>query len=207
MKKGIFICFTGTDGSGKTTHAKNLNKYIKNSGKSCNYIWCGWRCFDSFLFRPIVKFVKNICGHKKEEHGTNKYSEANSNIILGYFTMIDYILKTLPSMLSSLYRYDYVIADRFIYDVMVGFSISYKKINIKRFFWIFPRPDIIFFIDTPEYVAYNRKGDIPSIEYLYRQKSIYQKLFDEYDMLRIDGTKNIEDISNMIKTEVIKIGK
>ncbi len=203
MKKGIFICFIGTDGSGKTTHAKNLNKYLTHSMKSCKYIWCGWRGIESFLFRPILKFMKTFYNPKVDNMSNHK---KNSDIF-SCIALFDYVIRVIPDIVFSIYRYDYIVADRFIYDVIIGFSVySNKETNLfSKICWLFPKPDKTFFIDVPEHIAYGRKNDIPSIEYLSKQRVLYKRFLNEYDIERIDGTKSVEDILDIIKSRVTKI--
>ena len=205
MRRGTLICFIGVDGSGKTTLARSLERHLKDSGKSCKYIWCGWRGFESFLFKPIVKIIKKII-YNSGKYGPNPKTNVNT---LSYFALVDYLLRVLPDVFLSLCRYDYVIADRYIYDVSVGFSSlrGKSKTNLfKRIFWLFPKPDIVFFIDIPEHIAYTRKGDVPSVDYLAKQRAMYLKLIEEYDIRVLDGTKSKEELLNVVKMEVTKNG-
>lgn len=199
IKKGLFVCFIGIDGSGKTTHTRNLKSYIENSGRTCNYMWCGWRSFDSILFRPIVKFIKILYPSHKSD--MKKGSSINH---IEYFAVIDYILRVFPEVIFSLYKYDYTIADRYIIDVMAGFSYSKNSI-LKKIFWIFPKPDIIFYINIPEHIAYSRKNDIPSIDHLTKLKNRYNVLVKDYDIMSINGIKNEIEILNIVKKEMKKI--
>lgn len=155
MKKGVLICFIGIDGAGKTTHAKNLENHLINQGKSCKYIWCGWRSFEFVLFKPVIKFMKLLYGklnyqsydisnnqNKEIENERGKYKNGR---YISYFAMFDYILKILPFILYSLYRYDYIITDRYIYDVAVGFSTNSSENIFKKLFGFF-RNQIQYFI-------------------------------------------------------------
>lgn len=206
MKEALIVCFTGMDGTGKTTLAKSLEKSIKNSGISCKYIWCGWKGFESFLFSPIAKIIRN----NRESKGGARMRGASiqNNLLFTYAAWLDYFLRIFPNLLVSLYKYDLIILDRYIYDVAIGFSINTDREGkelLRRFFYIFPKPDITFLIDVPEEVAYTRKDDIPSIEYIAKQRAMYLKLLEEYNIHVLDGTKSKEELLSVVKMEVTKI--
>jgi len=202
MKKGILICFVGIDGSGKTTLAKGLENNLRRFGISCKYMWCGWRGFESPLFKPLVNLIKKF--YKK----TSAPDRLTKTISFNVFALFDYVLRVYPAILFSLYRYDVVIADRYVYDVIVGFLVSGSKgvTFIQKLLNLFPKPYLIFFIEIPEIVAYKRKDDIPSPDYLSEQKKIYLKLLtkNNKNLIIVDGTKSKEDLLNMILGEVIK---
>jgi len=208
MKEALIVCFTGMDGTGKTTLAKSLKESMKNTGISCKYIWGGWRGFESFLFSPITKIIRN----NRESKGGARMRGASiqNNLLFTYAAWLDYFLRIFPNLLVSLYKYDLIILDRYIYDVAIGFSINTQKEGeklLRRFFNIFPKPDITFLIDVPEEVAYTRKDDIPSVEYLYQQKRIYSKLLKKEDAKVLDGLKDTEELLDIVFKDVKEVLK
>lgn len=197
--KAILICFTGIDGSGKTTIAEGLAQSIKDSSSTCKYIWGGWRGFESFLFKPIVNFLKN--SKKVGYKDTSIFISKNKNILFDFLAWFDYFLRLYPNLWISLHKYDRVILDRYVFDVIVGFSITdgtRADRLLKKFFYIFPKPDQIFFIDVPVEVAYARKGDIPSIEYLRTQKAIYLSMLKNDNVEILNGTMNKEELLDLV---------
>lgn len=131
-----------------------------------------------------------------------------NNLLFNYAAWFDYFLRVFPNLLLSLYRYNLVILDRYIYDVVVGFSINTNKDGeglLRRFFYIFPKPDIAFLIDVPEEVAYARKEDIPSVEYLHEKRKMYKKIEQEFEMVILDGTSTIEKLNEKVEKEVVKL--
>jgi dTMP kinase len=54
-KKGLFICFVGIDGSGKTTLAQALVERARVQGIEIEYTWCK---FESSLFKLLI-WLKN----------------------------------------------------------------------------------------------------------------------------------------------------
>jgi dTMP kinase len=206
MKKATLICFNGIDGSGKTTISTSFKSTLEKLNISCKYYWCGWRGFESWLFKPAISIIKRIYKIRSSSSGSNKISRLNRKIpAFSYFAIFDYILRVLPNLLLSLYRYEIVITDRYIYDVIVGFSVFNKKNEkfvFKTLTYLFPKPDIIFLIEVPDNIAFSRKDDVPSIEYLTKQKVIYSNCLKGLTKKVIDGTKNKDEILNMVVSEV-----
>lgn len=202
MRKGLLICFAGVDGSGKTTLARSLEDYLKKSGLLCKYVWCGWRGFESFLFGPFARLIKT----HYERGGT--FNRLTKTAPFSSFATFDYILRVFPSILVSLYRYDVVIADRYVYDLLVGLAVTSGKKNphIQKLLNLLPKPDITFYIDISEELAYSRKNDISSPNYLSKQKKIYPKIFENYNTIVkiIEGTKNKEELLKIVLEEVKK---
>lgn len=210
MKKATLICFNGIDGSGKTTISKSFKTALENLNISCKYYWCGWRGFESWAFKPMISLIKKISKKGNSSFESNKISTLNRKIpAFSYFAILDYILRVLPNILLSLYRYEIVIADRYIYDVIVGFSVFNKqneKFVFKTLTFLFPKPDISFLIEVPDDIAFSRKDDVPSIEYLAKQKVVYSKYLKESTTKVIDGTKTKDEILNIVMNEVVRNG-
>ncbi|MCZ7357391.1 MAG: hypothetical protein O8C65_10695 [Candidatus Methanoperedens sp.] len=207
--KGLLICFTGIDGSGKTTLAKSLEASLKDSRKSCKYFWCGWRKFETPLFKSIVMMTKNLAKNKKII-----IRQPSSNNFLFYVAWLDYFVRVFPNLLVSLYRYDVVIVDRYIYDIIIGFSMNAKSSrgemnNTTEFFSLFPKPSIIFFIDLPIELAYARKDDIPSVNYLSQRKTMYLELLKNYQnkTIVLDGIKSKKELTDTIFEIVMGVVK
>ena len=74
--------------------------------------------------------------------------------------------------------------DRYIHDTVItdisanlGYDSVQSNILIKTLSLV-PKPDLIFYIDIPEEIAYSRKDDVPHINYLQVRKKLYDDLGD-----------------------------
>ena len=56
----------------------------------------------------------------------------------------------------------------------------------------------MFLIDIPEEVAFHRKSDIPSIDYLNVRRDYYLSIAKEYGMVILDGTKDKDELTEFI---------
>jgi dTMP kinase len=68
---------------------------------------------------------------------------------------------------------------------------------------LIPVPDVSFLIDVPEEVAFNRKNDVPDIAYLKERRSNYLKVGKWFNMIVIDGSKNIIEVESSILCEAL----
>jgi dTMP kinase len=66
-----------------------------------------------------------------------------------------------------------------------------------------PPPDLIFLIDLPESIAFQRKDDTPSLYYLKERREIYRWLSREYKMEVIDGTKSMAEVEAEVKRRLL----
>ncbi len=196
MKRKLIVCFVGIDGSGKTTAAESLRDSLQSIGYSCEYLWCGWRGFESALFRPITSRTKNSLLKKGE---AKKVEEAHNTLpLFGYLTWFDYFLRVYPQLFVSRLTHDIVIVDRYVYDVMAGLTRSDQPVNRLLFalFKLFPRPSIVFFIHVPPEVAFQRKDDIPSVDFLNQveQKNLTLLAKCSANVVMVDGTQSKNEL-------------
>jgi dTMP kinase len=166
MKRKLIVYFAGIDGSGKTTVAESLCDSLRSDGLSCKYLLGGWRGFESPLFKPIASRTKKILAERGE---AEKVQEAHSKLpLFGYLTWLDYFIRIYPYLFASLITNDIVVLDRYTYDVLAGLVGPDRRVSRVLFalFKVFPQPSIVFFIRIPPEVAYARKDDIPSVDFL-----------------------------------------
>jgi len=76
-----------------------------------------------------------------------------------------------------------------------------------RYLNLFPKPDLIFFIDLPEETAYQRKSDVPSIDYLSRRRQAYLYMSKEQEMTLLDGTRNPGELEDTVQSRVKELIK
>lgn len=196
MGKGKLISFSGVDGSGKTTLSKLLENKLDERNISCKYIWCGWRGFESIVFKPFIYLVKKARNSGKAKNNTNTNSPSHSRLLF-YLAQIDYFFRVFADLYVSLYTHDVVITDRYVYDVIAGFG-GYRFLNI------YPKPDVIFYINVSPELAYSRKDDILSLENVKELKNEYQSLFKSHDkdIIILDGSTNKDELIIIINNHL-----
>jgi dTMP kinase len=198
MKRTVLACFMGIDGSGKTTVAKSLQESLAEAGISSKYIWCGWRGFESWLFKPFAVQTKHAIIKWGNEQGAD--SAHDWIPLFDFLAWVDYFARVCPVLVASSFTSTILVVDRYVYDVIQGLSgdhaMSYKVVV-----WLmklFPQPTVVFYIKVPPELAYARKDDIPSLEFLYRsdeEKQELLKLLPADRVIILDGRRTVQELT------------
>jgi len=205
------ICFIGIDGSGKTTIAKLLVQDMKRMGIDCNYFYGR---YVPMLSKPILLLGKyfflrdlNIKQYNDYSNRKNQAVNEHGSLLSLYRSILlfDYRVQLLFKIIAPRILGKVTVCDRYIYDTVINDipkannSLPNIKSLVDELFDIAPRPDLVFLIDTPIDLAYDRKNDTPSLDYLKERKKIYDYLAREYNMHIMDGTLSIDELISQIK--------
>ena len=219
LSRAKLICFTGMDGAGKTTLAKFLVKEMKKRGLKCNYVYGRYK---PFLARPALAFGKFLFLRGRDIKEYEDYSSAKRDAVRRYslvtliyqkILLFDYSLQLLTKIIFPKMLGRTVICDRYVYDTVMndipraGDDFEHLKGLIEKCFRIAPEPDLVFLIDLPEETAYFRKDDTPSIGYLKERREIYLNIGEEYNIITLDGCKDITELKEIIQNKVRKMIK
>lgn len=125
---------------------------------------------------------------------------------------IDYGLQIFVKIHLGLLKKRFIVSDRMFYDSVIDQAINLGKrkdwlLDSLDSFWmkiLFPKPNIVIYVDCPEDIAFLRKNDAPDIEYLKDRRELYLKLADRYRWIKIEGTLPVDEIAVQIKDKVYK---
>jgi len=215
-RRGIFICFAGIDGSGKTTLAKLLTKSLNENGFPCKYVYGG---FLPVLWKPFMSLGNLLLLRKKNRFKDYRgYVDKKRNLLKRHplwtkmyrdITILDCIPQLFLKVELPLRHGVNVICDRYFYDTIINMApnLSYGEDEICRIIakWtsLFPKPDQIFLLDVSEKVAYSRKNDIPNIEYLRERRYLYLHMAQSLNAIILDGTKSLEYLINTMQEVIL----
>jgi len=218
-KKGVFICFTGMDGAGKTTLAKFIVKDLQEGGIKASYVYSR---YVPIILRPVMLLGKLLFFRNKDFYrdysgysDTKKRASKRHNILAGFYQhllLFDYFFQILFKIKLPLLFGKNIISDRYIYDTIVtdlSVDFNYSEEDVKKILnkilSLFPTPDITFLIDLPEEIAYQRKDDVPSIKYLRDRRKTYLFIGKECEMILLDGSMPLDEVKSAVKGNVWRV--
>lgn len=215
-----FILITGLDGSGKTTLARKLVVYLDKYLGNYHYVHANEVPVLMRIVKKSIKFIflrENDAFEDYSDYTRKKQEISRKYLLLGklyrILLAIDYIPQVFFKIYLPLLIGRKLVVDRYIYDVVanLGLNMNYSPYDyikdINSFFKIFPKPDICFLLDIDEYVAFSRKDDVPSVEYLKERKTIYDLFAKEEKMEIVKATGTPEKITEYIARTALKYVK
>ncbi|MFX0139435.1 MAG: hypothetical protein ACFFDN_37690 [Candidatus Hodarchaeota archaeon] len=205
------IIFFGPDGSGKTTQALLLCKYLRVKKLPVSYIWVRGRHTLAYLLSNF--FIKIGYFKKIKVPNGMTYKIFDPSILpkINFFWKIIEVISILPIIfikyhIPRIFGF-IIIADRYIIDTIAYlsyyFEIQFLKGFLTRFlFMLIPTNCILFHIDAKTDILISRlKYDIATLDYIKFQKKIYQKLGEILGANKIDtSNKTIIETFNDILT-------
>jgi len=197
-RRGILICFTGVDGSGKTTHAKSLIDYLRTRGYPCEYKWGASRPIFSYILYGITRVLGYWKETKKDEstdpleYAPKRVHDKNGWICRLIF-FLDFQMKTLVTIRLPLFLGRIIVCDRYVYDLLMEsirlnlYSSTFGKILL----WSSPNPHVIFLMDAPWSITQARRNGM-SKSLILDKKRIYQKLSRNLGFILINTENDFE---------------
>jgi thymidylate kinase len=204
----MLICFIGVDGVGKTTISKKLVEILRKNGINSVYsygrvvpvcsrmvIWLGRRLF---LGKSKGKNSDYLSYNVEKKKLIRNGASAR---IYEFSILFDQIFQNYVKITPLVFSKKVVVCDRYIYDVVItDLAVDFDLTNEQVLHFtdtlsqIVPKPDLIFFIDAPEEIAFKRKHDTPHLDYLRTRRKIYQAFSRSKSLVTLDGTKSIDSI-------------
>jgi len=206
IKKGKLIAFIGVDGSGKTTQSNILLKEMRYLGKTA----VTRKIFSFFIISLFIKILKKHKPYLKENEKAISRKRLGKNFVRQvflYFAVLDCWLYYLFRVLPILYKYDYVISDRYFYD----YAPNLLRLGIGNYhnvFWFInhlPKPDYCFYLNLSGKNAFQRKKGF-TLSYLNMMVELYNNLFVGFKgIIEIEADARIEDLKNKIQKNILLV--
>jgi thymidylate kinase len=216
-ERARFICFIGIDGSGKTTLAKSLAVSLRDSGTNASYVYNRSK---AVLIKPFSELGRLLFLRGRDMFSDYAaYSSRKQSLFQHRFSfavyrcvfLLDYWIQSLIKIQAPLWRGTTVVCDRYLHDTIItdfavhgNYTSDQVAASLERWLHLFPRPDLVFMVDVDEAVAYERKGDTPSLEYLKERRWLYAAVAKSYGAIALDGSMDLTALQN--QTREIALG-
>jgi len=192
VKKGIFVCIEGLDGSGKTTHAHRLVQNLQKMGFDAVYTTEPGR-------GELGKFIRaSVLQGKKRV----------PRVVEAVLFAVDRVEHLEKEVKPALVEGKVVVSDRCVYSSLAyqgaaGLDLEWIE-EINRF--AFP-PDLVLYLDVPPEVVVKRirrkKSVMERLETQRKVKQVYMKFVDNGKLKPIDGDRKKPEVEQNILNVIL----
>jgi len=209
-RKRLLICFTGIDGTGKTTHATKIVERFKSMGIPSQYVWCNW---DPKISLPFMAFIYLVTGgYRRKDYHKSRILRKIWNYIVIFDFLCIYLFKVkIPLLIGK-----NVVCDRYVYDMVADLMYDglYNEKASKILLKLIPEPDLTFMLDVPEEISGSRKSDTKhavnikesddAIDYLRIHRKAYLGIAESLNIPVIDATREFDELHEELYSKVLQ---
>ncbi|GIU71704.1 MAG: hypothetical protein KatS3mg003_1183 [Candidatus Nitrosocaldaceae archaeon] len=205
----ITVIFFGPDGSGKTTQADLLVKYLRGKGVKVRKVW--FRSLHTLAFLLSWLFAK-LLGIKitdfRMRYRCKKWFK-KIWLPIEFISIIPLII--IKAYIPSKLGYS-IVAERFIIDWIVMMAYLFRDNSIldsryaKFLLKFIPHDAILIYIDADyDTIISRRKDDADSLEFINAQRELYNIFAKQFNAYIIDTSKyDIDKTSYLIRSYASK---
>jgi thymidylate kinase len=219
----LTVALIGGDGAGKTT----IGTLLKNSlGTRVKYLYMGSDFESSNFALPtsrMIHYIRKLIRSKKIKltkiqnliEKPEDRTQDSRGKISATLRMINRIAeewyRQMISMIYQIRGYNVIYDRHFIFDYLLLYSSQdkAKKRLTDRIHWYIldhwiPKPNLVFFLDAPPEVLFQRKKET-NIEYLNYSRKIFHSYGEKHtNFIVVDGSKSpelvLENIMSVINS-------
>lgn len=214
MPKPHIFFFSGVDGSGKSTHARQLYIYAKRSNLKVQYTWLRWSPFLTYIllfYSLIRRRTLKITFSRRGRRYTFKvhvfWIDPVLKTLYPRVFLFDSLLRYLLELFSSyMRRLDLIIFDRFFLDIIIDLLWETRNTAIFRYIEVkavlrllnrYKHCGLVLFADP--LVIINRKADVISFREIKFKCNIFKLLAKVLNLEAIDTTSvSISEVFNIV---------
>lgn len=202
-KRGVLLAFIGPDGCGKSSITNALREEFRRATLGTDLVYLGPWGQHKLPLHDIMRKLNIKPYSPKEKNGKTaspQLSAVRRFIHFGKGTMFYLLLavelwfRYYALALPKLRRGRIVLADRYIYDLLIGYKNRPLHSHQRLRAWLcrrYPKPDVAILLDAAPEVIFARKPqfEVSQLEYIRRS---YHELRREFDLQTLDTSVSVE---------------
>lgn len=191
-QKPMFICITGIDGVGKTTHVNLILEHLREKGIKCEYKWLR---FHHLFSLPLLAFCR-VAGYTRlSTLGISQkcsYHEFyKSRFISAFYPWIlffDTFLFTTVKVYIPMFFGTSIVCDRFVYDTLIDMSIATKDHEIskkpvgKLFIKLIPKNAHFVMLNLEKSIIFSRRPELKDDLTFDERYALYESLSSRFNI-------------------------
>ena len=193
--KAIYL--TGTDGSGKTTYLKEIERFLNAQGKKTNHIWIR---SPKIFSKPLMAYCRLVGLTKyKTINGTRYgghefYRSAFVSWLFPILQLLDIRIKWF-FIKRNLDKDSLIIFDRFSIDTLADLMVDTHRFDLHKtkigrgFLNMIPKDTKIVVLEVDEQEIRKRKKDTMFDPHLDIKVKVYKILAKDLNLLIIDNNQ------------------
>lgn len=204
-KKSMFICITGIDGVGKTTHVNLILEHLRNKGVKCEYKWLR---FHHLISLPLLAFCR-LAGYTRVSTlgGTQKcsyhefYRSGFIAFVYPWILLMDTVLFTTVKVYIPMLFGTTIVCDRFVYDTLIDVVVATRDLGIcnktvgKLFLKLIPENARIVMLCLDKATVLSRREELMDDVTFDERYELYKSFSDEFDIKVVDNGGAVESVN------------
>jgi thymidylate kinase len=221
------VCLTGIDGCGKSTQARLLADRMRADGWDVAQVWTGGRPYISRPLVKLVKRrfkapvqhadgrfeSREVAGGSAADDFSQYLQRSNAMFERWWIlrrgwtdvSLFEHAAEANLAVQPELRAGRAVVCDRYLLKSVVNLAVLFDLPLIALpgllrhpALRLVPQPTAYILIDVPASVGFERKHDLPSIEYVSRRVPIYRALAAYTGMPVVDGSRPVGVVADEV---------
>ncbi len=200
---GMSVALLAPDGGGKSTIISRLKDSCSGSFD------IEYKYFRPGLFKNVGQYKPNAL--PEPDDNPNPHGKKPNGLLKSYVRFlvynIDFVFGYLFLVWPAKIKRRLVIFDRYYYDYYADiyrYHYSFSRRVPHMFSFLIPSPDLVFILDAPAKVLYNRKREL-EIDEIERQRAVFLKFAkNRKNTYVIDVNRPIDEIVKDITSCILK---
>jgi len=204
-QKPMFICITGIDGVGKTTHVNLILEHLREKGIKCQYKWLR---FHHLFSLPLLAFCRvagytrlSTLGNSQQCSYHEFYKSKLISAIYPWILFFDTFLFTIIKVYIPMFFGISIVCDRFVYDTLIDMAIAtkdpeiYKKSVGKLFLILIPKNSRVVMLNLEKSIIISRRPELKDDLTFDERYALYRDLSSRFNIHIEENCDNMRQVN------------